>query len=193
MSGGFAHIERCIELQEQDVASAIRGRDETRALLERLAHVSRPNTGTAKVLLVYARMATTACDWIDGDLCVDIAPAEGGEATAIEVCTELGGGLRERTFSPMAFRAPLVEFVRAIERVPHLIAPLAVRTSTARGVTLSAGAVLRRTTAPPPPVSISPESLFVRPPPAARVPPGPPTPVAISDLPPADVDAGWDD
>jgi hypothetical protein len=158
--GDFDHIARCLDLQEQDVASAMTTREEARALLGHLGAIAAPNTGAAKVLLVCARMATTACDWTDGDLCIDLVGDE--DACVLEVCTELGGGLRERIFPPVAFRAPLAEFARAIDRVPHLIAPLAVRSTTSRRIALSANEVVRRTTAPPPPIAISGESLFGR-------------------------------
>jgi hypothetical protein len=152
-------IARCLELQEAHIAAAIEERASTRALLDRLAEVSTPNSGAAKTLLVYARLATTACDWIDGDLGVDLVDDGGG--TLVETSTELGGGLRERLFPPLRFDAPLEEFARAIARVPHMIAPLTMRSSTARRIRLSASEVVRRTTAPPPPMAIAEESLFV--------------------------------
>ncbi|HEY1691976.1 MAG TPA: hypothetical protein VGG39_07430 [Polyangiaceae bacterium] len=165
MVGDLAHIARCLDLQAQDVVDAVGSRDSARALLEHLARVSAPDTGVAKVLLVFARMATTACDWLDGDLTIDLQ-AE-GNATRADVTTDLGGGLRERAFAPLLFHAPLVEFARAIERVPHMVAPLAVRGSTPKRVLLSATALTRRTSIPPAPVAIAPENLFVRVPPPA--------------------------
>ena len=159
MSGAFDSIERCLDLQEDHIVAAMEGRAETRDLLTRLATVSLPNSGSAKALLVYARLATTACDWLDGDLAVDLV--EDGGQTAIEAGTELGGGLRERLFPPLKFDTPLDEFARAIARVPHLIAPLTARSSTARRIRLSALAMVRRTTAPPPPFAIASASLFI--------------------------------
>ena len=101
MSDVFDSIERCLDLQEEHIVSAMDGRAATRDLLTRLATVSQPNSGSAKALLVYARLATTACDWLDGDLAVDLVD-DGGQ-TAIEAGTELGGGLRERLFPPLKF------------------------------------------------------------------------------------------
>ena len=83
MSGDHARIARCLDLQEHDIAAAIGAREVTKSLLRRLAEVSAPDSGVAKVLLVYARMATTACDWADGDLCVDLAGE--GPVTTVEV------------------------------------------------------------------------------------------------------------
>jgi hypothetical protein len=191
MGEPFAHITRCLELQEQDVTEALRSRGETKALLAHLAAISAPNTGAAKALIVLSRMATTACDWIDGDLSIDVYGNPDG--AVIEIGTELGGGLRERLFAPLSFRAPIQEFTRAIERVPHMIQPLVIRAKSARRISLSATEALRRTTAPPPPIAISSESLFVH----ATSPAVPKeanagTPEAGSS-PSDDVDTGWDD
>jgi hypothetical protein len=167
MSSQYGHIARCLDLREDDLAGAIGTRAATRELLERLSAVSAPNTGVAKALLVFARMATTACDWIDGDLGVDLVGDD--EVTVVELSTDLGGGLRERVLAAVPFRAPLLEFARAIERVPHLIAPLVVKRQTPRRLTLAASAAVRKTTVPPPPIEIADENLFIRIP-AARVP-----------------------
>jgi hypothetical protein len=204
MASELPKIARCFDLQERHIAEAIVGREQTKSLLSRLAAVSAPDTGVAKVLLIYARMATTACEWVDGDLSIDLL--DDGDATIIEAFTELGGGLRERLFSPARFAAPLSEFARAISRVPQLISPLRKR-SSARLIRLSAVEGIRRTTAPPPAVHIAEESLFVQPsrdeapPPALSEPLSLPLPVAAvapgaipSVTPPADdIDAGWDD
>jgi hypothetical protein len=205
MSGDFALIARGFDLQSEHIAEAIGARERSRALLARLAQVSAPDTGIAKVLLVYARMATTACDWLDGGLWIDLTTD--ADFTVVDAYTELGGGLRERLFAPVRFKAPLSEFVRAIERVPHMIAPLTTRSSTARRLTLSASEVVRRTTAPPPPIEISAESLYVRIPsaglPKERALSEPPLPVVGTDTPAEgntapdgvsnDVDGGWDE
>jgi hypothetical protein len=159
MSDAFESIARCLDLQEGHIASAMEGRAETRDLLTHLAAVSSPNSGSAKALLVYARLATNACDWIDGDLAVDLV--DDGGRTVVEASTELGGGMRERLFAPITFDTPLDEFARAITRVPHLIAPLSARSVTTRRIRLSALAMVRRTTAPPPPIAIASESLFI--------------------------------
>src|SRR5260370_23207127 len=179
MSGDFALIARGFDLQSEHIAEAIGARERARALVEGLAQVSAPDTGMAKALLGYARMATTACDWLDGGLWIDLTTD--ADVTVIEAYTELGGGLRERLFAPVRFKAPLSEFVRAIERVPHMIAPLTMRSSTARRLTLSATEVVRRTTAPPPPIGIPAASPDVPIPPTGlpkqRALPQPPFPV----------------
>jgi hypothetical protein len=211
MTGELAHITRCMDLSEADIVRAIVDREHTRALLSHLAACSAPNTGVAKALLVLARMATTACDWIDGDLAIDMAAVDG--ATRVNVATDLGGGLRERVFAPLVFRAPLEEFARAIERVAHMIAPLRIGVKTPLRITLGASEVTRRTSMPPPPIEIAPESLFVRleapafpeavddeagleslPVVVAAAPASKPAvPRGISDPPLHDLDSGWDD
>ena len=202
MKDRLAAIARCLDLRDEDVAAAVQSRAGTKALLERLAAVSARDTGVAKVLLVFARMATTACAWLDGDLRVDLTSRR--DATSVEASTELGGGLLEREIPPMTFRAPIEEFGRAIDRVPRMIAPLTVRTRTAGKIILSATAAIRRTSVPPPVVEISNESLFVAPAPSRarageeRSPP--PLPVVDRDesskaqetVPPEDLDEGWD-
>jgi hypothetical protein len=221
MSSTFAHLARCLDLRDQDVADAVVTRGAAKSLLAHLATISAPNTGVAKVLLLFARMATTACDWLDGDLYIELVGDD--ELTVIEALTELGGGLRERVFAPTSFGVPLVEFARAIERVPHLIAPLAIRANGARRISLSASAAVRLTSMPPPPIEIAPESLFVRiqaaalpsnmgdghslpvvrsdvaselAAPAKEPPPPASTPQQVrapSEQPSKDVDEGWDD
>jgi len=211
MTGELAHIARCMDLNEADIVRAIASREPTKALLARLAARSAPNTGAAKALLVLARMATTACDWIDGDLIIELVEVDG--ATRIDVATDLGGGLRERVFQPLVFEAPLEEFTRAIERVARMVAPLRLGAKTPQRITLVASATVRRTSLPPPPIEIAPESLFVHPgspavpdagdgeplpaslpvivvaPPAAK----PEVARGASDLPPNELDSGWDD
>jgi hypothetical protein len=163
----FAHIKRCIDLTAADVGLAVESRDATLALLAHLARVAAPGTGVAKSLLVFARMATTACEWLDGDLRIEIVGD--AEVSAVEVLEELGMGMRERVFPPFAFVAPLEEFSRAVERVPHMIEPLVVHAKTARRMVLGATAELRRSSLPPKPVTIAEESFFVpRAPPALK-------------------------
>jgi hypothetical protein len=216
MGQQLAHIARCLDLSERDVAEAVTTREGTRALLEHLARVSAPNTGTAKLLLVCARMATSACDWVDGDLSIHLESE--GDLTVVNASTELGGGLRERLFTPIVLKASLEEFTRAIERVPHMIAPLGVRATSPTGIVLTVSAEVRRTSLPPPSIEIAADSLFVRvpapPPPSEKfraalpvVTPGVPvveaaapkrtapgTPAATDpSQPPPDVDGGWDE
>lgn len=205
----FEHLERCLDLQDQDIAEAIASGASTRALLARLASLSAPNTGCAKVLLLFARMATNACTWIDGDLVIELVA--NGDTTTVEAATDLGGGLRERALPTVTLEAPLTEFARAIDRVPHMIAPLSIRAKSPKRIVLTATATVRRTSIPPEPFEISTDSLFIRVPnagvPKEEAPAPSPAPLPVvtggrsdaparknaSDPPAGDVDGGWDD
>lgn len=155
----FPHITRCFELTEEDIAGAVESRDDTRALLAHLAAISEPNAGAAKALLVFARMATSVCEWLDGDLRIEIVGDD--DVSVVEALDDLGGGMRERLFQPLAFKTPLVEFSRAIERVPHMVAPLTILAQSERRITLGATAEIRRSSLPPPAVKIAEDSFFM--------------------------------
>lgn len=188
------HIKRVQDLRDHDIQAAVATRDGTRALLARLVSVSAPETGVAKVLLVLARMATMTCDWIDGDMTVDLV--DEGAVTRVEVSTEMGGGLRERVFAPLRLAAPLAEFTRAIERVPHMIKPLTVRSRGEQRLSFAAAPHVGRTM--PPPVEIASESLYVHVPAAVvlKETAAQALPVTAPAMPdPAyesDIDKGWD-
>jgi hypothetical protein len=155
---GFAHIKRCLELADRDIAFAMEDRLVAKALLERLASVSRPGDGGPKLLLVFARMASQACDWIDGELRIEIL--SDAQVSVVEVLTDMGAGMRERVFPSFRMNVPLEEFARAVERVPHMIEPLTISLKTSRRVVLSASEDVRRSTSPPPMVEIDRESLY---------------------------------
>ncbi len=158
-------------------------------------------------MLVFARMATTACEWLDGGLRIGLSADGNGSDTLAEITTDLGGGLLERALPSIVLRAPLAEFTRAVDRVPRMIAPLKVVTRSGQHLVLTASALVRRTSAPPPPIEIAAESLFVRVPaplPPRRVHPesirlpvtGPGTESGSETAPDPDtdgVDGGWDD
>ena len=155
---GFNHVKRCIELADRDIAFAMEERLVAKALLDRLAAISRPNDGGPKILLIFARMASQACDWIDGDLRIEIAGDQ--DASVIDVLTDMGAGMRERVFGSLRFNVPIEELARAVERVPHMIEPLTIAVKTARKVVLSATEGVRKSTMPPPMVEIDRESLY---------------------------------
>ncbi len=160
---GFERITRCLELTDADLERAVGSSAETKALLKHLTSIARPNDGAPKILLLFARMAAGTCDWLDGELRLEIT----GDATttAIEVMTELGGGMRERLLPAINFKVPFSEFARALERVPHMVQPLLVQAKDPNRLVLSAfpdsaggappssrsdGAVFTRPTVPPP-------------------------------------------
>ena len=132
----YANIKRCLELSDRDLASAVGDRRLAKALLDQLAKVSRPGDGAPKLLLVFARMAMASVDWIDGGLRVEMNGE--GEITTVEVLSELGLGMRERVFPSFKMAVPLDEFVRAVERVPHMITPLTIATVSEQRLVLTA-------------------------------------------------------
>lgn len=158
--GAYAHIKKCFELSDEDLLTAIESREGTIELLRHLADIASPNTGAAKVLVVFARMGTVACEWFDGDLRIDIK--SDGASCTIEVTAELGMGMRERICPSLVYAVPLEEFTRAVERVPDRIRPLAVRTQTAKLLSLGVTEEVRHTSMPPPPIKISDDSFFFR-------------------------------
>lgn len=158
----FTHLKRCLEIGEREVAAAVATRDACKDLLDHLTVITRPKDGAPKILIVFGRMATTACDWIEGDLRIEVMGD--GDVTVIEIMSELGPGLRERIFAAFGLNVPFDEFTRAIERVPALMEPLTLASKTTRRLIFVASAASRRTSNPPPPVQIDSGSFFPPPP-----------------------------
>lgn len=120
----LAEIRQCREITEAHIAEAIETRDDTRALLEHAASISAPRQGGSRILLIFARIASSGSDWLDGALRVEVrAVAEG---SLVDVYAEIGAGLRERVLPSVTMRVPIEEFLAAIKRVPQAIAPLSV-------------------------------------------------------------------
>jgi hypothetical protein len=178
----FEHITRCIMVTDNDVEEAVVSRATAQALFDHLAKVAKPNEGAPKILLLFARMATTACDWLDGELRVEIVGD--GELSVLESMTELGGGLRERALPSFAVHVPLSEFVRAVERVPRMIEPLCVKSKTDRRLVLVSSEERAARSLPPVPVAIAEEHLIdVAAPPAVPPPPAVPRPAKPPPVP----------
>jgi hypothetical protein len=178
----FEHITRCISVTDKDVEEAVVSRATAQALFDHLAKVAKPNEGAPKILLLFARMATTACDWLDGELRVELVGD--GELSVFESMTELGGGLRERALPSFAVHVPLSEFVRAVERVPRMIEPLYVKSKTDRRLILVSSEERAARSLPPVPVAIAEEHLIDVAAPAVPLPPAVPRPVKPPPLPP---------
>lgn len=156
--GDFHHIQRCGDLSQADLESALESRGTIKELLDRLAQVSAPDSGVPKVLLLFAQVAKTDVDWLDGDLRVELVAA--GDMTVLEVLTDLGGGMRERLFTPVAMNTPMDEFKRAAERSSSLLAPLQMKTQAGGRVVFVGTAEARKSTMPPPDVGIDEGSLY---------------------------------
>jgi hypothetical protein len=154
----FQHIQRCISMTDADVEEAVASRSAAKSLLHHMAEVAKPNEGAPKILLIFARMATAACDWLDGELRVELVGD--GELCVVESMTELGGGLRERALPSFAVNVPLSEFVRSVERVPRMIEPLYVKTKSDRRLVLVASVERASRSLPPLPVAIAEEHLI---------------------------------
>jgi hypothetical protein len=163
------YVKRCLQIGEREVAQAAESREDCRALVDHMAAISKPNDGAPKLLLVFARLATTACDWLEGDLRVELVGD--GDVSVIEVMSDLGAGMRERVLPSFAMNVPLREFIRAVERVPHMIAPLTTREKTARRVVFTASEATRKSSMAPPLVEIGEDSIFVGDPSAQPKPP----------------------
>ncbi len=155
----FSHLTRCMQLSDTDIAQGLESRADCKRLLDRLSAISKPNDGAPKLLMLFARLATNECDWLDGELRIEVVGDE--EACVVEVMSDLGGGLRERVFPAFVMHAPLLELTRAVERVPRVIAPL---TDAAQD---RAADRLRRpartcgaTSSPPPMIQIDDSSLY---------------------------------
>jgi len=150
----FRSIQRCRDITDEHINAAIDTRGDTRDLLEHAVGIAKPREAGARVLLVFAKMASPACDWLDGALRIELA--RDGARTAIESFTVIGAGLKERVFPRMVLDVPLDEFTLAIEKYPRAIAPMAVAVNTEDKLTLTAeesAKVERREDAPiaPPP------------------------------------------
>lgn len=156
-----AHIKRCLDIAEKDIAAAVETREACKELLDHVSKIAAPNQGAPKLLLVLARMATTACDWVDGELRIEMVGD--GEVTVVELMSELGGGMRERVLPSFSLTVPLAEFTRAVERVPHMIEPLTTKVASPRRVVFTASQEVRKSTIPPPPVEIGKGSLYEAP------------------------------
>jgi hypothetical protein len=150
---------RCGLLLDEVLHGAARCAHRAR-LLARFSEIAAPGKGAPIILAALARLGTTACHWIDGELRIEIS----GDATQskISASTTLGGGFREKLFADTVLRVPLEEFSRGISRAPKLIQPLQVK-ETGKRIVLSVTQEVRRTSLPPPMVTIDPESLMAVP------------------------------
>lgn len=180
-------LQTCRELRGAHVARAIASRQATIDLLRHLVSISAPRTGAAKVLLVFAWMGTSACEWLEGGLRVELDEEPAG--TRVEVATDLGGGARERLMPPFVIKAPIEEFWTALRREPRIVGSLEVHAQGDRHLVLCASAQARTTSAPPPSFRIAQESLY------ARAPAPPKVPSLADESEPEDdaIDGGWDD
>jgi hypothetical protein len=156
----YASLKKCTELRDVHITEAVTSSETMEALLARFVEIAGPGTGAPIILAAFARLGTTACDWIDGELRVEIS----GDATKtkISASSSIGAGFREKLFADTILRVPLEEFSRGIARAPRLIDPLRVRETGTR-IVLTATEEVRLTSLPPPMVQIDAASLIAVP------------------------------
>src|SRR5687768_17487780 len=107
-----------IGLKEREVHAAMASRHACAALVARLA--ARTEQGT--LLAFLGRLATEPCEWLDGDLAVEVF--EDDEATRLRLLAELGGGQRERVLPPVVVNAPFDELASLAENAAEVLGPL---------------------------------------------------------------------
>jgi hypothetical protein len=163
----FSKLTRCVDLKGDHVATAVQSSEAMSALVRRFAQIAKPESGGALILVALARLGTTACDWIDGELHIELLSE--GSQTRIVVASSIGAGLREAPFPSVLIGIPLAEFTRMIAKTPRIIEPLKMA-QTAKGLVLTATEEARRTSLPPPMVSIDPRSIIGLPPQAVPSP-----------------------
>ena len=153
----FAALKKCSELRDAHIIAAVSSSETMEELLSRFAEIATPGKGAPILLAAFARLGTTACEWIDGELRIEIS----GDATQTKIAASrsIGAGFREKLFADTILRVPLEEFSRGIARAPKLIEPLRVKESGKR-IVLTASQEVRRTSLPPPMVQIDPSSLL---------------------------------
>lgn len=174
----FEALTQCTELRDVHIVSAVRSSEAMEALLARFSIIAAPGKGAPIVMAVFARLGTTACDWIDGELRVEIW----GDTTQtkLRASASIGGGFSEKLFADTVLRVPFEEFLRGIARAPKLIEPLKVM-ETGKRIVLTVSHEVRRTSLPPPMIGIDPRSLMMVP----AAPPMPPVALSHAPKPPS--------
>jgi hypothetical protein len=153
----FETISRCMDLKGKDIVIAAQSSDSMRALLHRFSQIATPGKGAPIMLAALARLGTTACDWIDGELRIELIAD--GEHTIVSVASSMGGGFREKLFPDTRIHAGFEEFTRAVSLTPKLIQPLTAR-ETGKRLVLTATSEVRKTSLPPPMITIDSSSLL---------------------------------
>lgn len=121
----YSTLKTCREITDDCIQEAAESREDMRALFERAVAIAAPRAAGARLLLIFAKMASPACDWVEGALRVELtADADHADHTVIESFAEIGAGLKERVFGKQRVHVPLAEFEAAIKKFPQAIAPL---------------------------------------------------------------------
>ena len=104
--------------------SAVRAPLPVRLTVEPAGTVAEVNAGAPNALLPLARLArlgSRGCDWIDGDVRVELEGDQ--ERTSLDVFADFGGTY-ERMLPTVVFTAPLAEFEGFIASAPAALVPL---------------------------------------------------------------------
>lgn len=117
--------KRCVDLDEDQIDEGLKSVANMRRLLEHMARIAKPSSGAAKILVAISRISTTACEWLEGTLHVEVDELIG--ATEIRVMSDLGGGMRELIFPRLFMAVEYEELVGAVKLAPRLIWPLKSR------------------------------------------------------------------
>ena len=88
----FSVLESCMDLRDAHITQAVSSSESMDALLTRFATIAAPGRGGPIILAALARLGTTACPWLDGELRVEISSA--ATKSRISTSTTLGGGWR---------------------------------------------------------------------------------------------------
>jgi len=89
------------------------------ALLRRMIDIAEPGRGAPRILLLLAHLAR--CSWLEGGLVVRLWSE--GAATRLELLAD--DGISSERLCPVAtIRAPLAEFLRAVQLKPQRVLPL---------------------------------------------------------------------
>src|SRR5205085_6655099 len=105
----LSSIEHCRQITDDHLNEAIESREDTRALFEHAAKIAKPRAAGSRILLIFAKMASPDCDWLEGALRVELTGD--GDTTTIESLVDIGAGLKERVFPKTRVEVPLDEFL----------------------------------------------------------------------------------
>lgn len=130
----FSAIQQSRQITDDHINAAVESRDGARSLFERAVAIAKPRDAGARLLLLFAKLATV--EWLDGALRLEMTAD--GDGTVIESLVDIGAGLKERVFVKTRIHVPLEEFLAAIKKFPAAIAPLVVEIGTAERLRLTA-------------------------------------------------------
>lgn len=142
------------------ITAAAESAESMRALLARFQELAGPGKGVPLILAALARLGTTSCDWIDGELRIVVTGDD--TQTTVSVSSSIGGGFAEKVLPTTKFATPFKEWTRAVTVAPKLLEPLHVQ-MTDKSIVLTASQEIRKTSLPPPAIEIDTKSILAVP------------------------------